>query len=64
MTEAKTVMTDKMTPIGLPLDPEPVDGMVNGSAVTEVKFWRKLGSLLEAAMYTLYEVPGVKLVKL
>lgn len=64
MTDTKIVITDKMTPIGLPalepLDPE----VLTVRTVTEVKFWRKLGSLFEAARYTLYVVAAVKPVKL
>jgi len=53
MTEMRTVMTERTTPIGLPLGEVPGDEVVAVRVVTAVKFWRKLGSLFEAIKKTL-----------
>jgi len=53
MTEMRTVMTERTTPIGLPDGDVPGDEVVAVRVVTAVKFWRKLGSLFEAMRNTL-----------
>lgn len=63
MTEIRTVITESTTPIGLPVVPAFGFEVVAESVVTAVKFWRKLGSLLDANRKTLYEVAWVSPVK-